>query len=86
MESSRHVHLLLQAFTIHSEKLFIESIHRTRENLTFFLWGENVIEKPYIVISVESFLDGIMMFLKPTDIPPMPNVEHLPHSVEEQTA
>jgi len=46
-----------------------------------------MIEKPYIVISVESFLDGIMMFLKPTDIPSTPNVEHLPHgSVEEQTA
>lgn len=34
-----------------------------------------MIEKMYIVVSVESFLDGVMMFLKPTDIIMPPKME-----------
>jgi len=46
-----------------------------------------MIEKPYIVIGVEGFMDGVMMFMKPTDIPTTPNIEPLHHGgIEEQTA
>ena len=43
--------------------------------LPFSLWGELMIEKMYIVVSVESFLDGVMMFLKPSDLIMPPRME-----------
>lgn len=42
-----------------------------------------MVEKMYIVVSVESFLDGVMMFLRPSDLIMPPKMERAISSESE---